>query len=323
MKNAIIICLMLSCLIHGATCLVSQAADYPIKAIELVVPFAPGGSTDAMSRIVNIKLPEILGQPVVITNKPGAGSVIGIEIVAQAKPDGYTLLASGINLVIAKAINSKVTYDPVQDFTPIVNLVYQAAFLCVNSSSKITSLAQYVENAKRNPGKVAFGSPGTGTSAHFSGELFKKYAKIDITHVPYKGNGPSNIALLGGHIDSLFADASAVEQVKAGKFRALAVATPKRLPELPDVPTIAESGYPGDEVVAWLGVLAPAKVPPVIVEKLSLSCKKALEDPEVANKLKSIGFIIAYMDPEKFRAYVKSEYEKYSGLAKEANIKVE
>jgi len=196
--------------------------------------------------------------------------------------------------------------------------------LVVPPKSKITSLAQFVEEAKKNPGKMAFGSSGVGGSPHLSGELLKSMAKIDITHVPYKGHGPQLPATIGGHIDSGFFNAgSGVEHVRSGALRALAVSTAQRIPDLPEVPTIAESGYPGYEVVSWIGVGAPAKTPPAIVEKLGKVYKQIMEDPENTKKMTALGFVPRYLSPAEFLAFAKKELEKFSTLAKEANIKMQ
>jgi tripartite-type tricarboxylate transporter receptor subunit TctC len=302
----------------------SHAADYPAKPIEIIVTYAPGGSTDTTARLTSPKASKMLGQPFVVINKPGAGGALGYDQVVKSAPDGYTLVLYAINAVILKAINPALSFHPVQDFAPVSNLITQANILVVPPNSKITSVANYVESAKKNPGKVIFGSSGMGSSQHLSGELFKRVAKVDMVHVPHKGSAPCVTAMLGGHIDSGFINAPDVmEQVRGGKLRAIAVTTAQRIVELPNVPTIAESGYPGFEVVSWMGIAAPAKTPPAIVEKLGKVYKEIMDDPEVPNKMKSMGFIPTYMAPDKFGAWIKKEFEKFSALAREANIKME
>ena len=302
----------------------SQAADYPAKAIELIVTYAPGGSTDTTARLTSPKASKTLGQPFVVINKPGAGGALGYDQVAKSAPDGYTLVLYAINSVILKAINPALSFHPVQDFAPVSNLITQANILVVPPNSKITSVANYVETAMKNPGKITFGSSGMGSSQHLSGELFKKVAKVDMVHVPHKGSAPCVTAMLGGHIDSGFINAPDVmEQVRGGKLRPIAVTTAQRIVELPNVPTIAESGYPGFEVVSWMGIAAPAKTPRAIVEKLGKVYKEIMDDPEVPNKMKSMGFIPTYMAPDQFGAWIKKEFEKFSVLAREANIKME
>ena len=302
----------------------AQAADYPSKPIEIIVTYAPGGSTDTSARITAPKASKILGQPIVVINKAGAGGALGYDQVAKSAPDGYTLVLYAINAVILKAINPSLSFHPVQDFAPVSNLITQANILVVNPNSKITSVTQYVEAAKKSPGKVTFGSSGMGSSQHLSGELFKRVAKVDMVHVPHKGSAPCVTALLGGHIDSGFINAPDVmEQVRGGKLRAIGVTTAQRIVELPSVPSIAESGYPGFEVVSWMGICAPAKTPRPIVEKLANAYKQVMEDPEVPGKMKTMGFIPTHMPPEVFSAWIKKEFEKFSALAKEANIKME
>jgi tripartite-type tricarboxylate transporter receptor subunit TctC len=300
------------------------AADYPSKPIEIIVTYAPGGSTDTSARITAPKASKILGQPIVVINKPGAGGALGYDQVAKSAPDGYTLVLYAINAVILKAINPSLSFHPVQDFAPVSNLITQANILVVSPNSKITSVAQYVEAAKKSPGKVTFGSSGMGSSQHLSGELFKRVAKVDMVHVPHKGSAPCVTALLGGHIESGFINAPDVmEQVRGGKLRAIGVTTAQRIVELPNVPTIAESGYPGFEVVSWMGICAPGKTPRPIVEKLANAYKQVMEDPEVPGKMKTMGFIPTHMPPEAFSAWIKKEFDKFSTLAKEANIKME
>jgi tripartite-type tricarboxylate transporter receptor subunit TctC len=302
----------------------SPAAEYPTKPIEIIVTYAPGGSTDTSARLTAPGVTKLLGQPVVVINKPGAGGALGYDQVVKSSPDGYTLVLYAINCVILKAINPSLGFHPVNDFAPVSNLITQANILVVPMSSKITSVAQYVEAAKKNPGKMVFGSSGMGSSQHLSGELFKRTAKVDITHVPHKGSAPCVTAMLGGHIDSGFINAPDVmEQIRGGKLRAIAVTTAQRIPELPDVPTVAESGYPSYEVVSWMGIAAPAKTPPAIVQKLDGVYRKIMEDAEVPNKMKGMGFIPSYMPAAGFGAWIKKEFEKFSTLAKEADIKME
>ena len=308
-------------LVAGAS--VAFAAEYPSKPIEIIVTYAPGGSTDTSARLTAPGASKILGQPVVVINKPGAGGALGYDQVAKSAPDGYTLVLYAINCVILKAINPSLSFHPINDFAAVGNLITQANILVVNPNSKITSVAKYVEEAKKNPGKVTFGSSGMGSSQHLSGELFKRTAKVDIFHVPHKGSAPCVTALLGGHIDSGFINAPDVmEQVRSGKLRAIAVTTGKRIVELPDVPAVSET-YAGFEVVSWMGIAAPAKTPRPIVEKLGKVYQQVMADPDVPNKMKSMGFIPTFMPPDAFTAWMKKEFDKFSVLAKEANIKME
>jgi len=319
-----IFALFLVLFIFGSFIPFAQGAGYPTKPIELIVTYAPGGSTDTTARFTSPGASKLLGQPIVVINKPGAGGALALDAVAKSNPDGYTLVIYAINAPILKAINPKLSFHPIQDFAPISLLIKQANILVVPINSKITTLGEYVEAAKKNPGKLVFGSSGMGSSQHLSGELFKKVAKVDITHVAYKGSAPCVTTMLGGHIDSGFINAPDVmEQIRGGKLRAIVVTTAQRIPELPNTPTIAESGYPGYEVVSWIGVAAPAKTPQTIVEKLAGIYKQVMEDPEVLTKMKNIGFIPNYLPSEGFADWIKNEFEKFSTLAKEANIKME
>lgn len=308
--------------LFGVTVSNSVSADFPTKPIECVVGFASGGSTDTVFRVVAPIASEVLKQPVVIINKPGAGSALGANYVAKSKPDGYTLTHFNISSCILNAIQFNTGWDAIKDFEPVSNFVSLANILVVPSSSNITSVAEYVQAAKRNPDKIVSGSSGIGSSQHFSLEVFKKMANVQITHAPYKGSTPCVIDLLGGHIDSGFINASdVIEHIKAGKLRALAVTTAKRLPDLANVPTVAESGFPGYEVLSWIGVAAPAKTPPEIVEKLASAFKKAMDNPEVQKKMVSLLNIPHYMPPQEFKSFVKKEYDKYTAIAKASNIR--
>lgn len=323
MRKHLIIISIFVC-VFGLTTSVLQSADFPTKPIEIIVTYAPGGSTDTTARIVSPMASEILGQPLVIINKPGAGGALALNSVAKSKSDGYTLVIFAINAPILNAMNPDAGFHSVNDFTPICNFIKQANILVVPSGSKITTMAQYVEMAKKNPGKVTAGSSGVGSSQHFSIEMFKKVANLDLTHVPHKGSSPCVIALLGEHLDSGFINAPDVMQhIMAGKLRALAVSTARRIPELPEVPTVAESGYPGFEVISWVGLAAPAGTPAPVVDKLADVFRQSMQNTEVVKKLKSVGFIPAYMPPKEFGVWIKSEYEKYTKLAKEADIKLQ
>jgi len=308
--------------LFGMTAVDSPAADFPTKPIECVVGFASGGSTDTVFRVVAPIASEVLKQPVVIINKPGAGSALGANFVAKSKPDGYTLTHFNISSCILNAIQFNTGWDAIRDFEPVSNFVSLANILVVPSTSKITSVAEYVQAAQKNPDKIVSGSSGIGSSQHFSLEIFKKIANVQITHAPYKGSTPCVIDLLGGHIDSGFINASdVIEHIRAGKLRALAVTMSKRLADLPNVPTIAESGFPGYEVVSWIGVAAPAKTPAEIVETLANAFKKAMDSPDVQKKMTSLLNIPDYMPPREFKAFVKKEYDKYMGIAKASNIR--
>ena len=308
-------------LIFGTLIAPGYAAEYPTKPVEFICPFG-GGSSDAYARLFASKSQELLGQPMVVINKPGAGGAIGLITVSKAAPDGYMIALSGTNLAMGRAVNPNVGYDPVKDFAPIANLVTQSVILCVNADSKIKNLVQYIEEAKKNPGKITFGSSGVGGSTYFGGMYFKMTAKIDITNVPIREGVMKN--LLGGHVDSVFVNTpDAMEQYQAGKIRALATTTLQRIPQMPDVPTVAEIGYPGFQVVSWIGVTAPPKTPRPIIEKLADYFKKVGQDPQMQAKLKNLGANLGYMGPEEFGTWVKNETEKWSQVATDLNIRVQ
>ena len=245
----------------------SSGEAYPTKPIRLIVAFPPGGSTDIIARLVGQKLGESLGQQVVIDNRGGAGGTIGTEIAARAAPDGYTLtMGTTSTHVIAAGVYSKLKYDPLKDFAPLTLVASTPYLLVVNPQVKANTLKEFVALAKSQPGKLNYASAGTGTTTHLAMEMLKTAAAIDAVHVPYNGNGPANTATIGGQVQALFGSMPAVlPQAKAGRLRPLAVGTAKRSPALPDVPTVAESGYPGFEVSLWLGFFAPAATPRPIV----------------------------------------------------------
>src|SRR5258705_613615 len=239
----------------------AAAQDYPKRPIELVVPFVAGGTTDNIARLMAQRFSDSWGQTVIVNNRPGGGSTIGTNAVAKAAPDGHTLLVTTIGFAINAGLQ-KLPYDPIKDFAPITELASLPLMLVVHSSVPATSLAEFIALMRSKPGGWDYASAGVGTSPHLAAEMFKSMAKVDLVHVPYKGNAEANNAMLGGHVKIYFALVPAVLQhVRAGSLRALAVTTEKRLPYLPDVPTIAEQGFPGYEISSWQGVLAPAGTP--------------------------------------------------------------
>jgi len=308
-------------LIFGNLVAPGYAAEYPNKPIEFICPFG-GGSSDTYARLFASKGQEFMGQPMVVVNKPGAGGAIGLITLAKAAPDGYMIALSGTNLAMGRAVNPNVGYDPVKDFAPVANLITQSVILCVNADSKIKNVHQYIEEARRNPGKITFGSSGIGGSTYFGGMYFRMIAQIDITNVPIREGVMKN--LLGGHVDSVFVNTpDAMEQYEAGKIRALATTTLQRIPQMPDVPTVAESGYPGFQVVSWIGVTAPLKTPRPIIDRLANYFKKVGQDPQLQAKLKTLGANLTYMGSDEFGTWVKNETEKWSKVATELNIRVQ
>jgi len=284
-------------------------AAYPDKAIRLIVPFPAGGATDFMARSLAQKLSERLGQPIVVDNRGGAGGTIGAEAVASAPPDGYTLLFSTMGvLAINPSLYDKLRYDPVKDFAPVSLTHATANLLVVHPSVPAKDVKELIALAKAKPGTLTFGSSGNGTSSHLSGELFKSMAGIDITHVPYKGTGPALTDLLTGRISMMIDTVSVhVENVNAGKLRALGVTSAKRTPSLPNVPTIAEAGLPGFDVSIWLGVLAPAKTPPDVVARLNSEIRKVMAEPEMKAQLLKAGIDPMTSTPDEFTATIKGD----------------
>ncbi len=301
-----------------------RAADYPTRPITMTVAFPPGGPSDVLARIVGRKLEQLLGQPVVIENKPGAGGNVAAEIVAHAAPDGYTLL-NGNNSILATnaALYKSINFDPEKDFAPIILLGSQASILVVNPSVPAHSMAELIALAKANPGKLNFASSGYGAAAHLAGELFKTEAKIDIVHVPYKGAAPALQDVIAGHVQMMFATAaSVVPHIQDGKVRALAVTTLKRTAVLPDLPTVDELGIKGFDATTWHGLVAPAKTPKEIILALHDATAKALADPAVRKALGDLGVDIAGGSSAEFAAYIKSEIPKWTAIVKASGATV-
>ena len=304
----------------------SLAADpWPSKPITYVVPFAPGGNTDTLARIIGPKVSTALGQPVVIENKPGAGGNIGSDFVAKAKPDGYTILGGTIS---SHAINASMypnmPYDPIKNFEPITVLGQAPLLLVVPADSPYKTVKDLLDAAKAKPGSLSFASAGNGTSPHLAGELLKSSAKIQATHVPYKGSGPAVTDLLAGHVQFMFDTALIVGgHIKAGKLRPLAVTSSKRTSLFPDVPTLAEAGVPGYEIGSWQAVYAPAGTPKPIVERLNAEIVKALKSPDVAERFAGLGMEPVANTPAQMAEFNKAEVAKWAKIVKEANIKAE
>ncbi|HEY7675077.1 MAG TPA: tripartite tricarboxylate transporter substrate binding protein [Burkholderiales bacterium] len=298
---------------------------YPSRPVTMVVGFAPGGGTDTVARILAKNVGASLGQQVVVENKAGAGGNIATDYVAHAAPDGYTILLGNVgSLSVAPHIISNLTYDPLHDLTPITMAVVFANVLVVQPSLPVHTLADFVKLAKVKPGTVTYGSSGIGGAGHLAGELLKTMAKIDIVHVPYKGGGPAMQGMLGGQVQAIFATpVSSGTQRKAGKVRAIATTGPKRAELLPDVPTVAESGYPGYEAMNWYAYMAPAKTPNEIVMRLNREIVKALAAPEVIALLNKQGLEPSSSSPEELGRYIKSEYETWGKVVKQAGIKVQ
>jgi tripartite-type tricarboxylate transporter receptor subunit TctC len=299
-----------------------QAQPYPDRPIRIVVPYAAGGAVDIVARTIGQPLGEALKQPVIVDNRPGASANIGMEMVAKAKPDGYTLLMASNGIATNMALFPNLAFDGQRDFAPVAKIGYAPLVIVVPASSPAKSLKDLIAMAKAEPGKLTYASAGNGSSGHLAGELLKSTARIDVLHVPYKGGAPAITDLLGERIS--FMPINPVEvlaHIRAGRLRALAVASDKRFPSLPDVPTVSEAGLPGYEATVWWGLVAPAATPQAIVHQLNAETNKALVDPSVAGKLNELGVVLTPGTPEQFAAFVKSQTELWSGVIKSAGIR--
>lgn len=300
----------------------AQGAAYPTKPIRLIVAFDPGGSTDIIGRLVGQKLSERLGQQVIVDNRGGAGGTIGTEIAARASPDGYTLtMGTTSTHVIAPAAYANVKYDPVKDFQPITLVAITPYLLTLHPGVQAKSLKEFIALVKSQPGKLNYASAGTGTTTHLAMEMLKISAGMNLVHVPYKGNGPAGIATIGGQVQALFGSMPAVlPHAKAGRLRPVAVGTTKRSPALPEVPTVAENGFPGFEASLWLGFFAPKGTPAPVTSKLYGELVKIAQSPEMKEQfLRNGADSITTTQPE-LAKLMKSELDKYSKVIKAAGI---
>ena len=303
-----------------------EAQDrYPSKPIRLVVPFPAGGSTDIIGRLVGQKLSERLGQPVVVENRGGAGGTIGTENAAKSPPDGYTLLLSTTStLAVAPAAYSKLPYDPVRDFAPISLVAITPYLLVVNTDVKANDLAGFVALAKSQPGKLNYASAGHGTTTHLAMEMLNQAAGIDVVHIPFKGNAPAEVGVLSGEVQALFGSMPALlQQTKAGKLRPLAVGSSARSPALPDVPTVAESGYKGFEATLWLGVSAPAGTPKPVLDRLETELRAIVAMPDFRDGLAKNGADPISNSSAEFAKLIDAEIARYGKAVKAANIKLD
>jgi tripartite-type tricarboxylate transporter receptor subunit TctC len=309
---------LLILLVAGA----AQAQAWPTRFVKLVVPFPPGGGTDAIARIVAARLSVQWGQQMLVENKGGGATNIGTEFVARAEPDGYTLLLQSMPLAVNRFLFASLPYDPVADLAPVSLLCDYPNLMVVPISSPARSVADFIAYAKANKGKVTFASSGHGTSVHLSGELFNRMAGTGMIHVPYRGAGPALIDLVPGRVDVMFNNIGAVlPMIQSGKLRALAVTTAKRTPALPELPPIAESGLPGFDVSSWYAIFAPARTPPVIVRKASADMLAALNHPETRSRLDQLGVVVIGSTPEGLAAHLRSEMDKWGPVIREAGIK--
>jgi len=303
----------------------AQAANYPSKAIRIIVPFAPGGPNDILGRIVGQQLNELWGRPAVIENRGGAGGTIGVDAGAKSAPDGYTIVMGGSsNLAVAPGLYAKLPYDPLRDLAPVANVAIVPYVLAVNPHVPARSVKELVAVARSKRGLLSYGSSGTGAMSHLAAELFKAASGADIVHVPYKGTSPSVTDMIAGQIDMMFADLAAVApHAKVGKLRLLATAGSKRSAAAPELPTMAQAGVKGYAVDAWFGIVAPVATPKDIVAKLNTAIVNALKTHDVKQRFEELGYEAIGDTPEQFGATIKADVEKFSRLIKNAGIKAE
>ncbi len=299
----------------------AQSGTYPSRPIRLVVPYPPGGAIDPIARMLIQRMDESWNQPVVIDNKPGAGTLIGTDFVAKSAPDGHTLGLVATSFTVLPSVHVKMPFDPVKDFAPIGLVAYIPLMLVVNPQVPAQSVTELIELAKAKPGQLYFSSVGNGTSQHLAGELFKSMAGVNIVHIPYKGSGPSTMSVVGGEtsmtIDTVFLMAPLI---KAGKLRALASAGARRAPLAPDVPTLAESGLPGYDVATWVGLLAPAGTPSEAIQKWNHHINRLLQIPEMRAQQMSQGMQPAGGTPEQFGDLIRSEVTRWGKVARQAGL---
>jgi tripartite-type tricarboxylate transporter receptor subunit TctC len=324
-RLAIVRRVLLSLLVAAGGVGQAGAQQYPSKPIRIVAPFGAGGLVDVLSRAVGEKLRASLGQPVIVDNRPGSGGNIGADIVAKAEPDGYTLLMSSAGILsINEALYPNMSFNPQTAFVPITLVAEMKMLAVVNSGSPFKTAGELIAAARKEPGKLNFGSPGNGTTGHLGMELFQHAAKVKLTHVPYKSAAEAVIALMGNQIQGVFDNPPTVlPHIRAGRLRALAYAAPKRSPLLPDVPTFDESALKGFEASSWFGLAAPAKTPRAIVSLLAKETGKALREPDVQNRFADLGATLVGNSPEQFDAYVRSETKKWHAVVKAADIKLQ
>ncbi len=299
----------------------ASAETYPARPIRLVVPYAAGGGVDIVARSVGQKMSVLLRQPIIVDNRPGASTNIGMEAVAKAAPDGYTIMMASNSLATNAALFARLPFDPARDFTPVARVGQASLVLVVPAKSSVTSLKGLISQAQAQPGKLSYASAGNGSSGHLAGELFKEAAHIDVLHVPYKGGAPAITDLLGERISFMpINPLEVVMHIRAGSLRAIAVASDQRAPLLPDVPTSREQGLPGFTASVWWGLIAPAKTPPAVVQQLNAAANAALADPDVRKQLAQLGVTILPGTPEAFGQFVRNETATWNGVIRKAGI---
>jgi len=314
----------------GASALAPVMADraalaqaWPNRFVRVVVPYAAGGPTDAVIRVVADPLARIWGQQVVIENKGGGGTNIGAEAVARADPDGYTLLVGSSALSMNRSLYRSLNYDAITDFVPVALMVSFSFFMCVPNSSPAKSVTEFISYAKEKGGKLTYATPGVGTPPHMAGELFKRMAGIEMTQVPYRGAGPAYNDLIPGRIDLQFASGVALDLIRSGQIRGLAVSSAARNPAAPELPTVSEAGVPGFEVSSWYGFLLPARTAPDIVRKINADTAAALAEPAVKARLEQLGYTVIGSTVDEFAKYLQADIDKWGPVIKAAGIRID
>jgi tripartite-type tricarboxylate transporter receptor subunit TctC len=316
--------LALAALMFAALAVTDAFALYPDRIVRIVVPFAPGGGTDVIARTLAQEMAKDLGASVIVENKPGAGTIIGTQAVAASEPDGYTLLMGTFANAVNPSLNSKLPYDPHNDFAPVALIARSFNIVVVNPKSSFQSIADLIAAAKADPDKLSYGTFGTGTSAHLAGELFKVMARVNLTTVPYKGAAPAITDLIGGQIQVMFTTvASAASLIEGGQLRALAVTSAERSPAFPQLPTVAEAGVPGYAAESWYGLFAPAKTPADVIQRLNRSAATAVQSEAFKRLGVNEGLVMVARPPEDFERYFRGEEERWRKVIQDAGIKVE
>ena len=301
------------------------AQSYPARPVKLIVPYPPGGPADVMGRIFAERLSAMWGgHPVVVDNRAGAGGNIGSEVTARSAPDGYTILLIASSHVTNGGLYDNLPYDVIKDFTPVVFLATMTNVAMVNPATPVKSIQEFIDYAKANPGKLNFASPGNGSSAHLTGEMFKQVTGVAMQHVPYKGSAPALMDLIAGRIDIMFDNIPLpLPHIRAGKLRGLAVTAAQRSPSLPELPTLAEAGVSGFDVSSWYGIYAPAGLSQETVAKLNAAFNEALRAPEIRERLTTQGWTVTGGTPEQFAAHTQAELERWARVVKSANVRID
>ncbi len=308
----------------GVCATVAYSQTYPVKPVRLIVPFPPGGGTEPIARLLSAKFSDVFGQQLIVDNRPGAGTTIGVELVAKSPADGYTLLLGSVANAISAGLYAKLNFDLTKDFAPITLLGTTPGILVVHPTLPVKSVKELIALAKVRPAQLAYSSSGNGTPNHLSGELFDYMTGVRLIHVPYKGGGPSIIALLSGEVSLCFASMpSAIEYVRTGKMRALAVTTVQRSPSLPQLPTINESGVPGYEAEPWYGLSAPAGTPKDILARLHTETVKIVALPDVKDRMENMGIQPRTLTPAEYGAFTRREIEKWAKVIRAANMRAD